>query len=421
MQIHNGSLAVRFSYDGKMTRKEERESLSRLADTYRQWNENYRQTGRPFDVIKKNEKKGLIDIIGNVPKGELRSFEAPPFSVELSPEAQQVLKNKALEELPESETRFTPVTEGTEYTPVTEIRSEHFLWTEEDGIVETVTEAEELAARKEIFRQEVTSAISQSIGEILKPRATYEEAFDALYTREGVAWKSSFDDSSYGFTHILTPVNGAFGALAVHLNDYLEKFGAEDDYYDTLMNALDELDTGDDNALLREIRAMVQTVKDGNTIDVQSDEFKRDVQEAIDETYGVAKKAARRQKDKEDGQTKHQEQAGLSFLDMERLKAQEDKQLLDKLTGEESKEKPDSAGKVFAQNRKGAEDTDFRDKLRKADENVEDKPNDSPRMAKATGTSLSKEDTERLATAYDAWDEISQRQGWGTTKNENEI
>lgn len=257
MQIHNDSLAVRFSYDGKMTRKEERESLSRLADTYRQWNENYRQTGRPFDVIRETEKKGLIDIIGNVPKGELRSFEAPPFSVEFSPEAQQVLKNKALEELPESETRFTPVTEGTEYTPVTEIRSEHFLWTEEAGIVETVTEAEELAARKESFRQEVTSAISQSIGEILKPRATYEEAFDALYTREGVAWKSSFDDSSYGFTHILTPVNGAFGALAVHLNDYLEKFGAEDDYYDTLMNALDELDTGDDNALLREIRAMV--------------------------------------------------------------------------------------------------------------------------------------------------------------------
>ena len=137
MQIHNGSLAVRFSYDGKMTRKEERESLSRLADTYRQWNENYRQTGRPFDVIRKNEKKGIVDIIGNVPKGELRSFEAPPFSVELSTEAQQVLKNKALEELPESETRFTPVTEGTEYTPVTEIRSEHFLWTEEAGIVDS--------------------------------------------------------------------------------------------------------------------------------------------------------------------------------------------------------------------------------------------------------------------------------------------
>ena len=151
---------------------------------------------------------------------------------------------------------------------------------------------------------------------------------------------------------------------------------------------------------------------------MQSDEFKRDVQEAIDETYGVAKKAARRQKDKEDGQTKPQEQAGLSFLDMERLKAQEDKQLLDKLTGEESKENPDSAGKVFAQNRTGAEDTDFRDKLRKVDENVEDKPNDSPRTVKATGTSLNKEDAERLAVAYDAWDEISQRHGWGPAKKE---
>ena len=103
---------------------------------------------------------------------------------------------------------------------------------------------------------------------------------------------------------------------------------------------------------------------------------------------------------------------------MERLKAKEDKQLLDKLTGEESKENPDSAGKVFAQNRKDEEDTDFRDKLRKVDENVEDKPNDSPRTVKATGTSLNKEDAERLAVAYDVWDKISQRQGWGPAKKE---
>ena len=73
---------------------------------------------------------------------------------------------------------------------------------------------------------------------------------------------------------------------------------------------------------------------------------------------------------------------------------------------------------MFAQNRKGAEDTGFRDKLRKVDENVEDKPDDSPRTVKAAGTSLNKEDTERLAAAYDAWDEISQRQGWGSAKKE---
>ncbi len=406
MQIHNGSYTVRFSYDGKMTRNEERESLRRLADTYRQWNENYRQTGSPTGLTKQNERKGLLD---NLPKGELRFSEAPPFSVELSPEAQQILKNKALDELPES---------GTEYTPVTEIRSEHFLWTEQDGIVETVTEAAELAERKESFRQVVTAAISQSIGEILKPRATYEEAFDALYAREGVAWKSSFDDSNYGFTQILTPVNGAFGALAVHLNDYLEQFGPEAEYLDTLMNALNELDTGDGNALLREMRNMVQTVKDGNPIDMQSDEFKRDVEDAIAETYGGAKKPLRRTKDKKDNEVNTSKQAGLSFLDMERRKAQEDQQLLDKLTGKDSKEKPDSAGKVFMQNRKDATDTGFRDKLRNVDEKVEDNPKELPRTATAKGTPLRQEDTERLSATYDAWDTISQRQGWGTVKKD---
>lgn len=411
LHFHTNNV-VRFSYDGKMTRQEEREALGRLADTYRQYNEHYRQTGRPFDITGFNERKGLLD---NVPKGELHPFEAPPFSVEISPEAQQILKHNTLDNLPKSET---------EYTPVTEIQSEHFRWTEEDGIVETVTEAEELAARKEGFRSEITNAISRSIGEILKPRATYEEAFDELYAREGVAWKSSFDDSNYGVTQILTPVNGAFGAFATHLNDYLEHYGTEDGYFDTLLNALNELDTGNDNALLREIRNMVQTVKNGNTIDTQSDEFKRDVRDAIVETYDDTKKKVRRPKDKTDDETRPPAQSGLSFLDMERRKAKEVKQLLDKLTGKEptgNKEKPESAGKVFAQNRQDATDADFRNKLRTVDEQAEEKPANLPRPAtasKAAGTPLSQEDTENLSAIYDAWDKISQQHGWGAAKNE---
>ncbi len=288
--------------------------------------------------------------------------------------------------------------------------------------VETVTEAEELAARKEGFRSEITNAISQSIGEILKPRATYEEAFDELYAREGVAWRSSFDDSNYGVTQILTPVNGAFGVFATHLNDYLEHYDTEDGYFDTLLNALNELDTGDDNALLREMRNMVQTVKNGNTIDTQSDEFKRDVRDAIVETYDDTKKNVRRPKNKTNDEMKPPAQAGLSFLEMERRKAKEEKQLLDKLTGKESmesKEKPESVGKVFAQNRQDATDTDFRNKLRAVDEHTEETPTNLPQTtttAKAEGTPLSQEDEKSLLAIYDAWDSISQREGWGTTK-----
>lgn len=411
MMVYNAGRAVQVSYGGNLSRKEEREALGKLADTYRQWNENYRQTGCMPGLMETNELKGLLD---GMPKGELRPFEAPSFIVELSPEAQEIVKRNVSNEFPANETA--------EYSPVTEIRSEHFRWTEADGIEETVTEAEELAVRQEAFREVFQSAVSQSIGEILKPRATYEEAFDALYAREGVAWKSSFDDSNYGFTQILTPVNGAFGALATHLNDYLEQFGVEDGYFDTLCGALNELDTGGDNALLGQIRDMVQTVRNGNTIKTQSEEFKNDVQNAIVESYVATKRKTLRQKDKKDGKGEEQVQGGLSYLDMQRHKAKEEKQLLDKLTGKGKSNKSESVGEVLAQCRKNKMEGDFQDKLRKVDEqdSGERENRDASTGAKAAGTALDKEDWDRLTTKYNAWNSISERYGWGTIKTERE-
>lgn len=415
MMIYNGGRAVQVSYGGNLSRKEEREALSKLAEVYRQQNENYRLTGRPNGLMAANERKGLL---GDLPKGELRPLEAPPFSVEISPEARQILKRSGAEAYAADET---------EYFPVTEIRSEHFRWTEADGIEETITEAdgieetitdaEELAVRKESFRQVFTTAISQSIGEILKPRATYEEAFDALYMREGVAWKSSFDDSRYGFTQILTPVNGAFGVLATHLNDYLNQFGAEDGYFDTLLGALDELDMGDDNALLQQMRDMVKTVRDGNTINTQSDGFKNDVKDAIVDTYVGGKKKVSRQKEEQDGKKEKTARGGLSYLDMERRKANEEKHLLDKLTGKDSDERPASAGEVLAQYRRNEEDEELRDKLRKADE---ERPGEGEMkavstQAKPTGTPIEKTAADRLTMYCNTWNRISERNGWGAT------
>ena len=405
MMIYNSGRAVQVSYGGKLSRSEEREALGKLVDAYRQQNENYRQTGRTDGgLIKSNERKGLLD---NLPKGELHPSEAPPFTVEISPEAQQIIKRNASYDAPVKEE---------EYSPVTEIRSEHFRWTEADGIEETITEAEELAARKESFRQLVTETISQSIGEILKPRATYEEAFDALYSRESVAWKARFDDSQYGFTQVLTPVNGAFSVFATHLNDYREQFGAEDGYFDTLLGALDELDTGNDNALIGQMRKMIKTVRDGNTINTESDEFKNDVKNAIDDTYGNVKKKIRRQADKKDGKKNEPVQEGLSYLEMERHKAKEEKNLLDKMTGKGSDEKAASAGEVRAQHQRNEKDVDFRDKLRKVDEQNESGQENLAASAKTKpkGTPIEKEEVERLTANYNAWSKISERYGWGT-------
>ena len=139
----------------------------------------------------------------------------------------------------------------------------------------------------------------------------------------------------------------------------------------------------------------------------------------MDETYGNAKKAVSRQKDEKSEKANEPAKTGLSFLEMERRKAKEDKQLLDKLTGKENKENSESASEVFAKSRQNTTNTDFQEKLRKAGEKAEeDKPANLPRPPKAKGTPLRQEDRKQLAAVYDAWDNISQRQGRGTTKIE---
>ena len=105
MMIYNCGRAVQVSYGGNLSRKEEREALSKLAEVYRQQNENYRLTGRPDGLMAANERKGLL---GDLPKGELRPLEAPPFSVEISPEARQILKRSGAEEQAAGETEYFP-------------------------------------------------------------------------------------------------------------------------------------------------------------------------------------------------------------------------------------------------------------------------------------------------------------------------
>jgi hypothetical protein len=101
---------------------------------------------------------------------------------------------------------------------------------------------------------------------------------------------------------------------------------------------------------------------------------------------------------------------------MERRKAQEEKQLLDKLTGKGKSEKPESAGEVLAKRQQNEKDVDFWDKLRKVDEwSASEQENQAaPKNATPKGTPLEEEDWERLMINYKAWAAISERYGWGT-------
>ena len=102
---------------------------------------------------------------------------------------------------------------------------------------------------------------------------------------------------------------------------------------------------------------------------------------------------------------------------MERRKAKEEKQLLDKLMGKDSDEWPASAGEVLAQYRRNEEDGELRDKLRKADEERpgEGETKSASTQAKPTGTPLEKNVADRLTMYCNTWNRISERNGWGTT------
>ena len=103
---------------------------------------------------------------------------------------------------------------------------------------------------------------------------------------------------------------------------------------------------------------------------------------------------------------------------MERRKAKEEKQLLDKLTGKGSEEKPALAGEVLAQYRRNESDDEFQGRLRKADEESpgEEEKHTAPAQAKPAGTPLEEKEAARLTMYCSAWNKISERNGWGTTE-----
>ena len=92
-------------------------------------------------------------------------------------------------------------------------------------------------------------------------------------------------------------------------------------------------------------------------------------------------------------------------------------QLLDKLTGKVSDERPASAGEVLAQYRRNEEDEELRDKLRKADEERpgEGEMKAASTQAKPTGTPIEKTAADRLTMYCNTWNRISERNGWGAT------
>ena len=228
---------------------------------------------------------------------------------------------------------------------------------------------------KEDFRQELVQSIQDRISEVLKPYETYEDAYENLYAKETTGWWSSFDEENISIktSPKISGVHGAFGILANSLNNYLDQFGADDGYFDSLLKNLEKIDTNDD-AIVGQIKNMISTVRGGNFIDIQSSEFEKNIGNAITNAYSSVE--ITKQEEKNSEKNIEPEQKSLSNFETLMQKAKEDEQILDKFLGKESKNNTKSVGEIISENQTEEVDAEFENNLKNLD-----KPSDENNFA----------------------------------------
>ena len=404
----NGAYAPYTPYGKGWTREDELAALERGIAYYQQCNERYYSQGSPYDP--EADKKRLEQIVSEIPMGEFS--QVPATYKELGLPA--IEQDFAIADKPPATAAATSAevldTSASLYTPVTEIATKHYRWTEATGIEETLTQEQEIANGKSVVRQWMQGYITDTVGEILKPHATYEEAYAALYGDAVSAPVVTFNEETFCYDmRMKNTQGGAFGVLATQLNRFLEDYGKDDSFYDTLASALNELDPQGENDIVNQIRKMINQVKGGSPIDTESESFQEEVQDAIAKTFGGSVQTAKaKQKQKQDH--KQEEAQGLDYLAMQRRQAEEEGQLLDALLGKENDKQAESAGDVLRGRKPAGRDMEFTDKLRRVDER------EAPRQPfvfitdeEDKGPGLPAEEIQQQEQMHTAWQKISKR------------
>ena len=402
----NGAYAPYTPYGKSWTREDELSALERGIAYYQQCNERYYSQGSPYDP--EADKKRLEQIVSEIPKGELS--QAPATYKELGLSA--IEQDFAIADKPPATAAATSAEvldiSASLYTPVTEIATKHYRWTEATGIEETLTQEQEIANGKSVVRQWMQGYITDTVGEILKPHATYEDAYAALYGDAVSAPVVTFNEETFCYDmRMKNTQGGAFGVLATQLNRFLEDYGKDDSFYDTLASALNELDPQGENDIVNQIRKMINQVKGGSPIDTESESFQEEVQDAIAKTFGGSVQTAKaKQKQKQD--QKQEEAQGLDYLAMQRRQAEVEGQLLDALLGKENDKQAESAGDVLRGRKPAGKDMEFTDKLRRVDER------EAPRQPfvfitdeEDKGLGLPAEEIQQQEQMHTAWQKIS--------------
>ena len=384
------------------TREEELAALEDSVRRNQKMNETFQRIGVPIDP--KEEQDRISGILSKSSQGTLdvsRTAEENGILVSAQ-NPEQVLKTPTGFE--------SNATNNQEYIPVTEIRSKHYRWTEESGIEETLSKEAELEQVKNSIRKWMTEDINNTIDTILKPYETYEEAYDKLYGEETLSQSYSINEDIMAIDMRGKQGQGAFGVLANQLNNYLELFGKEDSYYDSLRSAFNQLDPDDTNGIVHQILSMIDTVGKGDAIKVDDQKFQEDVENAISAVYGG--KGARKldKEQKKDEKPANEAQQGLSFLEMQRRDAEQEGRLLDELLGKGHDSKVESAGDILARRKPEAADTELRDKLRHVDEREEPrKPFSFVTEKDSPKTEMPNEEIAKQKALHDAWHGISSK------------
>ena len=227
---------------------------------------------------------------------------------------------------------------------IKQINTAHYSWTPEDGIVETVPEEQEaaqIAKFGNLFKNEFQQSIRDTIANIIKPYDTYEEAEKALYEKPQSPMKMIDNGNEQMMESRDYRVSGLCGRLGLQLNDYLKNYGADDEYLVQLDSALTSLSPRrGENALVDLVHDMVNRVRDGENINVHSEEFANEVKTAVNtffESLGTSDEEPQNKKLKD---AKPEDRNKLSYDDMARYAAKEDKELLDKLLGRKNDDAP---------------------------------------------------------------------------------
>ena len=292
------------------------------------------------------------------------------------------------------------------------IKSQHYTWTAKDGLVEntaTIDGKNKVEESEAKLKNTLKQDIHDTIRDILKPYASYSEAYDQLKDKN--IFVDTYEHAGDAVLRSTQEISGGlFGKLASQLNDYVKNFGKDDQFLEDIKTAFDVItgDSPDKNPLLKQVEKMVRYVQGGGELDIKDKKYEEDVEAAIAKAYKKKNKAKNVEPDKR----KTPEAAfktDTSYLDNLRQQLEQTSQILDKMTADpedEKKHQTKTARDVLdSRPPEDSFDMDFHQQLAHVDDRNPTITDTSHGIFnhKKPVDALSEDDTNELATLQAGW------------------